>query len=242
MARLFRSWPLCSTGSDSTSQAVHFSRNNWKIEDGPRHRGVSSRSHMPASCQEWIEGDDRTQYLGVSRLKFLFSHGTKQKKVPSRSCQCRVWSALFTRGLYVGATQQRGLFAYGPCFCYLCGSAHEQRQLLQLVGTYQGWRGSSPSAPVAHEPVSDERITNALQRVQDHLQETMAISQKRPQRTCTEQAASRTKGKRCLCGSGGSHTGTGNTRAKMSRSIEGWEAVNVRSCSNLRRRKPLKSM
>ena len=110
-------------------------------------------------------------------------------------------------------------------FCNLCGSAHEQRQLLQLVGTCQGWRGSSPPAPDAHEPVSDERITNALQRVQDHLQEAMAISQKRSQRTCTEQAASRTKGNAAHVAVE-AVTGPENTRAKMSRSIGGWEAVN----------------
>ena len=38
-----------------------------------------------------------------------------------------------------------------------------------------------------------ERVTNALHVVQDHLQQTRVISQRRSQKALTEQAASKTK-------------------------------------------------
>ena len=44
-----------------------------------------------------------------------------------------------------------------------------------------------PAAP-------DERVMNALHKMQDYLQQIMVISQKRSQKTYTEQAASRTNG------------------------------------------------
>ena len=59
---------------------------------------------------------------------------------------------------------------------------------------WQGWDESAITEPAASEPVPDERITNALKRLQDHLQQTMVISQRRSQKAQTEQSASKAKG------------------------------------------------
>ena len=40
----------------------------------------------------------------------------------------------------------------------------------------------------------DERVTNASRMTQDHLQQTLVISQRRSQKTLTEQAVSKTQG------------------------------------------------
>ena len=84
------------------------------------------------------------------------------------------------------------------------GSDHEQRQLLQSVAgsrwtqgwndAWNGWGVSVITEPTTPEPTPDERITSAPRRVQDHLQQTVAISQRRSQKTHAEQTASRTKG------------------------------------------------
>ena len=44
------------------------------------------------------------------------------------------------------------------------------------------------------DQVFDERVTNALHMMQDHVQQTTVISQRRSQKTLPEQAALRTKG------------------------------------------------
>ena len=59
---------------------------------------------------------------------------------------------------------------------------------LKGVGRFYDYSTSST------ESIPDERVTNALHRMQDHLEQTMVISQKRSQKTHTEQAASRTNG------------------------------------------------
>ena len=61
---------------------------------------------------------------------------------------------------------------------------------------WKGWDDSSATASPTHNPehVSDERFTTALHMMLDHLQQTTVISQRRSQKTLTEQTASRTKG------------------------------------------------
>ena len=59
----------------------------------------------------------------------------------------------------------------------------------RLVGMGRSYNYSTTS-----EPIPDERVTNALHMMQDHLQQTMFISQRRSQKTFTDQAASKTKG------------------------------------------------
>ena len=92
--------------------------------------------------------------------------------------------------------------------CLPVASDHEQQQLLQsrlvagsiLAGSKDGRRpgrdGTTPQRQPAQnsEQVSDERVTNGLHMMQDHLQQTTVISHRRSQKTLTEQAASRTKG------------------------------------------------
>ena len=59
---------------------------------------------------------------------------------------------------------------------------------------WEGWSDSTTPEPAAPEPIPDERVTTALQRMQGHLQRTKVISQRRSQKTHTEQAVSTTRG------------------------------------------------
>ena len=70
---------------------------------------------------------------------------------------------------------------------------HEQQQLLQSrpVAENHSMEARLEQCP---EQVSDERVTNALHVMQGHLQQITVISQRRSQKTLSEQAASRTKG------------------------------------------------
>ena len=52
-------------------------------------------------------------------------------------------------------------------------------------GAWKGWDDSQ---------ISDERVTMALHTMQDHLQQTTVIAQRRPQKMLFEQSASETKG------------------------------------------------
>ena len=63
-------------------------------------------------------------------------------------------------------------------------------------GTTQGWDNSLATASPAQHPgqVSDERVTNALRMMQDPLQQTTVISQRRSQKMLSEQSTSKTKG------------------------------------------------
>ena len=60
------------------------------------------------------------------------------------------------------------------------------------VGAVAGGRNDS-SASTA-EQVSDERVTNALHMMQDHLQQATVISERRAQKKLSEQATSKTWG------------------------------------------------
>ena len=44
---------------------------------------------------------------------------------------------------------------------------------------WKGWDDSAIAAPCTSEPIPDKRVTNALHMMQDHLQQTMVISQRR---------------------------------------------------------------
>ena len=54
----------------------------------------------------------------------------------------------------------------------------------------------------------NERVTNALHMMQDHLQQTRVISQRRSQKALTEQAVSKDKGQCSQRDHGGSHSST----------------------------------
>ena len=64
-------------------------------------------------------------------------------------------------------------------------------------GWNEAWMGrddsSTTTLPIS-ESIPDERVTNALHLMQDHLQQTMVISQRQSQKTQNEQAASKTQG------------------------------------------------
>ena len=59
---------------------------------------------------------------------------------------------------------------------------------------WKGWDDSSATTSPISESIPDERVTNALHLMQDHLQQTTVIAQERSQKTHTEQAASKTQG------------------------------------------------
>ena len=59
---------------------------------------------------------------------------------------------------------------------------------------WKGWEDSTTTESAASELIPDERVMNALHKMQDYLQQAMVISQRRSQKTCTEQATSRTNG------------------------------------------------
>ena len=84
---------------------------------------------------------------------------------------------------------------------------HEQQQLFQprlVAGNHQveagiecglkEWDDSTTTESAAPELIPDERVMNALHKMQDDRQQTMVISQRRSQKTYTEQATSRTNG------------------------------------------------
>ena len=56
---------------------------------------------------------------------------------------------------------------------------------------HHGWSDHPSPEPAASEPASDERVTNALHRVQDLLQQTTVLS---PKKTPTERAVTISKG------------------------------------------------
>ena len=60
---------------------------------------------------------------------------------------------------------------------------------------WKEWDGSTAAEAAAPEPIPDQRIMNTLHKMPDHMQQTMVVTQRRAQKTYTEQAASRTKGK-----------------------------------------------
>ena len=59
---------------------------------------------------------------------------------------------------------------------------------------WKGWDDSSTTTSPISESIPDERVTNALHLMQDHLQQTTVIAQERSQKTHTQQAASKTQG------------------------------------------------
>ena len=63
----------------------------------------------------------------------------------------------------------------------------------RLERCLEGWDDSSATAPATSEQMSDEPVTNALHMMQDHLQQTTVISQRRSQKTLTQKSASKTK-------------------------------------------------
>ena len=82
-------------------------------------------------------------------------------------------------------------------------SDHDQQELLQsrlvAAGSKDGTRperdGTIPRLQnQPHQCRSQMRVTSALHRMQDHLQQTMVISHRQSQKTHAEQAASRTNG------------------------------------------------
>ena len=66
------------------------------------------------------------------------------------------------------------------------------------VGVARGKEGTTPQRALHlgknPEQIPDERVTTAMHTMQDHLQQTIVISQRRSQKTLTEQAASKTNG------------------------------------------------
>ena len=61
-------------------------------------------------------------------------------------------------------------------------------------GTYHGWRDTSAPEPAHHEPAPDELVLNSVHMLQDRLQQTLVLSQRRSHKTCTERATSISKG------------------------------------------------
>ena len=53
---------------------------------------------------------------------------------------------------------------------------------------WKEWDDSTAVEAAAPEPIPDERIVNTLHKMPDHMQQTMVVSQKRAQKTYTEQA------------------------------------------------------
>ena len=67
---------------------------------------------------------------------------------------------------------------------------------LSQGGAWRDWDDSSTTASTAQNPdqAPDERATNALHTMQDHLQQTTVISQRLAQKMLSEQSASKTMG------------------------------------------------
>ena len=61
-------------------------------------------------------------------------------------------------------------------------------------GTYHGWQDSSSSDPTPTEQAPNEQVANAIHRLQDRLQQMLAMTQRRSHKTGTERAASTAKG------------------------------------------------
>ena len=59
---------------------------------------------------------------------------------------------------------------------------------------WKEWDDSTAAYAATPEPIPDERIMNTPHKMQDHMQQTTVVSQRRAQKTYTEQAASRAKG------------------------------------------------
>ena len=53
---------------------------------------------------------------------------------------------------------------------------------------WKEWDDSTLAEAATPEPIPDERIVNTLHKMPDHMQQTMVVSQKRAQKTYTEQA------------------------------------------------------
>ena len=108
-------------------------------------------------------------------------------------------ATVVSRSHYHMLDQQRSAVSLltGRALCHLeapMSSGSSSSWWVGWSGTYQGWSDDSPSEPVAHEPASDERVTNALHRVQDLLQQTRVLSHRRSKKTHTELAAERSRG------------------------------------------------
>ena len=61
-------------------------------------------------------------------------------------------------------------------------------------GAWKGWDDISATTSPIPESILDERLTSALHMMQDHLQQTIVISQRRLQKTLSERSASKTNG------------------------------------------------
>ena len=63
-------------------------------------------------------------------------------------------------------------------------------------GSWKGWNDSSATvSPVQNpEQIFDERVTTALHTMQDHLQQTTVIAQRRSQNLLSERSTSKAKG------------------------------------------------
>ena len=72
--------------------------------------------------------------------------------------------------------------------------------------TYHGW--SASTASVVPQPALDERVTNAPRRVQDLLQQTTVLSQRRSTKTHTERAVTISRGSAAYAAMEARHTGT----------------------------------
>ena len=53
---------------------------------------------------------------------------------------------------------------------------------------WKEWDDSTLAEAATPEPIPDQRITNTLHKMPDHMQQTMVVSQKQAQKTYTEQA------------------------------------------------------
>ena len=61
-------------------------------------------------------------------------------------------------------------------------------------GTYHGWQDSSSPDSTPTEQATDEQVMNAVHRLQDRLQQMLAMTQRRSHKTGAERATSVSKG------------------------------------------------
>ena len=101
-------------------------------------------------------------------------------------CRCRQCRVSHEHGLFVCVTQQRNLFVHGPYHC--CPVEVPTISAIFPAGTRDG-----VIPRCQHLSLTSQQLTSELRKPCKE-QETVAISRRRSQRSCTEQAASRTKG------------------------------------------------
>ena len=150
------------------------------INTAAKRRDVAK--HLLGQLRRIVENNSADFIAGAFN-----SAAYRERQAGVSSCQL----CTLTRGI---SNEVRSLCSRAVTFCSVeapQSSGSSSSWWEGWSGTYHGWSASTEPVP---EPALDERVTNAVHRVQDLLQQTTVLSQRRSTKTHTERAVTISRG------------------------------------------------